>query len=328
MGDLLNTAAEKTWFSLAVAGAVWVIVLLVVASSPPLRQRVMPSFGSTWSAMAVRMLNLFVPLLFVLYLGWVGAVVGWSTRELRIHDFVFAGLGTGLASMVIIETIKRTIPVRTWYARHALRRWLRDRSEDVAGGNEKEAIVLATMTYEFIRGALGPTRQKEPTGRIRVDAWGDPFNLAAPQLVAQISAAVNDLARPAEPAAAQGEVPALVRRVAPTPVIAETPPSELSAATTDRPGAVQTRQVFALTKDAAPTELLMDQLQTFLAGRWRRRIQLAACILAALAASVGSLRGIYPFDQSVWTVVDCFFLGGSVAWLSRDLVAVVERARR
>lgn len=72
----------------------------------------------------------------------------------------------------------------------------------------------------------------------------------------------------------------------------------------------------------------VDMLQISLGQRWRRGIQWSAVVVSGILGVIGAFLLGEPVTAQVLLGVSALVLGGSFAWLARDLVAIVERARR
>jgi hypothetical protein len=71
----------------------------------------------------------------------------------------------------------------------------------------------------------------------------------------------------------------------------------------------------------------LDALQIFVGGRWRRSVQASAVLIATLAAVLIQLT--QPSSESRWLfILSAALISGPLAWIIRDITAVIERWRR
>jgi hypothetical protein len=72
----------------------------------------------------------------------------------------------------------------------------------------------------------------------------------------------------------------------------------------------------------------VDMMQISLGQRWRRGVQGSAAVVSGILGVIGAFLLHGSVTSEVLLGVVAFVLGGFFAWLVRDIVAIVERARR
>jgi len=210
----------------------------------------------------------------------------------QTRDMLWFALLCGLAAFAVIEVLKRVFALRGLYQLEVTRNWLGDHGEPHATDPR------AGATWELL-GAMRWRTQKRDVRRV--------FNLPTEQLTAQISAAVDRaLLEPSR-------YPALFTALAGAPITDTRDENDEGRAEYLRAQSVRAG---------------VDQLQIVLGESWRRNLQGAALWIAgAFGLLFGSASAVDDGAEARY-VLAAILLGGSIAWIVRDIVAVVERARR
>lgn len=245
---------------------------------------------------------------------------GWEMARFDFVSLFFFVAMTGATAMFLIEAAKGLLPARAVYQAIETRAWLDRRSRELGYDSTHpesmleryRAVVSKPVDYAFreLEEQFGARMVGKSQGRIStlgkvVPLMNSPFNLPAEQYVAQVGAVVDNLM-------IAGRSSDLVK--------VATFGSGGPAGATDGDAARQ-RSV------SAQLVLSLDELQTRLAAGWQYRVRLSA---ALISGCIGTLALALPNSTyiSTWYALASLVVGGPVAWLMRDLVAVVERARR
>jgi len=232
-------------------------------------------------------------------------VVGhWKDSGATMAGLLGFAAACGFCAMVVVEAIKRLLPLRSWFQRRHVAQFLVERS-----GAEKGFAAMGELVHE-LHLADGEPRVRESEHRDRdyfVElgrSWAtrrvvgragvaSVFNLPPEQLTGQIGQLVEVPLDEHPPAA-----PHLMRALA----------------TGDRP------------ETAVPVAI--DQLHVILIGRWRHYLQATTWWLSGAVGLVVAMTHVVPSVNSGTQVMAALVLGGFFAWLTRDIVAAVERLRR
>jgi hypothetical protein len=207
----------------------------------------------------------------------------------------------GFASYATIETLKRVVRVRGWYQLVQTKRWL-----DATGRRHAGFVRLLR--------ALGVRNRWDEALRV--------FNLPIEQLAAQISAAA-DVAL----AAPRRYRPLIESLAAPLPrELAEYLQSQQINGSAGKETSERERELaFQL---AQRMRIGIDRLQISLGERWRRAVQGAALWFAGGYAIALLHAGGLGGRSEPRYVLAGLLLGGPLAWVFRDIAALLERARR
>jgi hypothetical protein len=217
----------------------------------------------------------------------------------QVGDVLSFAFLCGLCSFATVEIVKRLTPIRALYHRSSIAAWFTTRSNAAA--------------FEQLRWALGlaeeDSRPDDGTKAGRPGFFGVSdeerrvFGLPAEQLIAQISSAADlVLLSDAEDKAE------LIEGLAGARIEASQAPEDL-------------------TRQAQQVRIGIDQLQITLATRWRRHLWGAAVALSGLYG-IGLVYASHARrgDQARH-VLAALLIGGLIAGVARDLLAIVERLR-
>lgn len=221
----------------------------------------------------------------------------------QVRDILWFSLMCGAASAATIEVLKRIFRLRGAYQRRQTIQWLQSRAPS------KEAFSEVSLE---LHSAMGTVRT---------------FNLPIEQLAAQIGAAA-DIAL-----SSPSRFPSLLACLADSSI----PSSLLNP---DRNGLdlplhteeddPQRRNFVSETRIefAQRVQSGVDQLQISVGERWRRYVQGTAVWLSgafgiALSSTATSQSAVQPRH-----ILAALIIGGPLAWILRDVAAVIERWRR
>jgi hypothetical protein len=204
----------------------------------------------------------------------------------------FASL-CGLSAFATIEILKRIFGLRGAFQERQTRNWLEQR------------YMTDGFAFHQLLHAIG-VAQPDDVRRV--------FNLATERLAAQISdAADRALAEP-------DDYGALLEAL--------TGKSADHGAPDDKPGGTEADQRRAEFLRSQRVRTGIDQLQISLGERWRLYVQGAALWISG-AYGIALIHASKVDDGAeARYVLAALLLGGMIAWIARDVVALVERARR
>jgi len=220
--------------------------------------------------------------------------------------------------MVLIETVKRLLPLRGAYNRRQVALWLGERAGDdgaAAMGQLVRAMDLVPAAPETDRD--DSSRVDRATGRRWQRVFfpgpgvGGAFNLPAEQLSAQVAAAAE---RASQESARYEEL-----ILALCPSLSRDDLRSMQRHRADR-GAGPDPAVDLPYRIASA----IDQLQIRLGGRWRHYLQITAW---SLTGPIALLLAVAEETPATFVLAALVF-GGFFAWLARDLSAIAERLRR
>jgi hypothetical protein len=198
------------------------------------------------------------------------------------------GLLCGATAFATMEILKRVFGLRGRYQQRQTRIWLR-----------------GSVAYDQLLDAMGADRASAQ----------HTFNLPMEQLAALVSAAADVALRSGR----HQQLVVSLSRLDPE----ENPSLYWGGDTGDSPEARDASAELAQRVRAG-----VDQLQISLGERWRRYVQSAVLWIAGAygIAFFGEGQGL-PGGEGQF-VLAAMILGGPVAWILKDLAAVIERARR
>jgi len=239
----------------------------------------------------------------------VGAIANW----VKAWAVPLAAIGT--VSMALLQTAKNIFPLRSWFQRGRLRRWLgvaaKSTNADVCTSKaETDLIVLATSGDEQafynlpIEDLCAQIRDAVPVILDYPHLHEDLFCCLASQ------ASADDIRRLLDP-----------------------PPPETflkrGEQSTDDEKRVIREYAAAKTRLAAQVRCSIDAIETSIGFRWKYSLQLASLVLSAIIGVVALHLGAGP-DRAYPTVGATIMIGllsGFLAPVARDLVAAIEKWR-
>lgn len=258
---------------------------------------------------------------------------GGNVRPIDTPKAVSITLLSGLCAMIAVETLKRLVPIRGAYNRRQTAKWL-DRRRDTGGaamGQLVRAMTLHPDVNRTVEVSVQPENKGDPINpnadmdQALGTSWASfaptgegvagAFNLPAEQLSAQLSGAIERAWRTPE------EFRALLRAMCP-----RLTDEDLSRLAERKSHSDRTDDASAYLAYDLPSAI--DQLQIHLAGRWRQYLQATSWWLAGAFGLVLAVANVVPETNPFTATLVALAFGGFVAWLSRDLAAVVERLRR
>ncbi len=248
-----------------------------------------------------------------------------DSASVSVVGFALVVLGVGLLSMTVIQTCKDLLPLRRYYQRARLRRWLADLA--------REAGDLSRAWPGKGQPPSADPAQAE-ADIIRLAAAGDAdafYDLPIEQMCGQMNAAVQQAIDHAD------RYPSLVaclgglvdpRDVA---LVLEPPPRVVGAreSLSDADRAAVDAFVDARSHYQHQVERGIDRIQIAVGFRWKWWLQLASYALSALLGLVVYLRyrGARSFGQAILVMLLVGVLGGFFGTFARDVAAAVQSLR-
>jgi hypothetical protein len=265
------------------------------------------------------------------------------------YKFLAAIAAVGTLSMAVIQTIKDMLPVRNWFQRFFVRRWLRNKAKlaskqwkawmEGAGRawfaqeqNRAEGIGGGPSAEQFSRE---PSAERAEEDLIKLATDGDGkalYELQIEQLCGQLNAAAQvALDRPRDHSDLMRCLASLADPVDVARVMF--PPLEAKLARTQLDAAGQQRYdsfVDARTRVTHQVQRAIDALQINAGFRWKFYLQLASILLSGIFA--GSGVAWFLHNRDLWDRISAALvvgiLGGFLAPVARDLVASVQQLRK
>lgn len=209
----------------------------------------------------------------------------------------------GGVSMALLQTAKDLLPLRQWFQRSFLRKWLEE------GGAEARAMA----------GVPAASAAKAEADLLRIAVDGDAaalYDLQIEQLCGQYTAAIQIVL---EFPAAHADLLAITASQANGADIALVlagPPSPPTQAFID-----------ARNRVTHQCQRAIDALQIRAGFRWKWLLQLASIVIGALLTWVAMLHQQPAITPGAVSVLVSAILAGFLAPVAKDLLAVLQKAR-
>jgi hypothetical protein len=254
-----------------------------------------------------------------------------SDRKVDLHSLLFTTVLCGVGAMVLIETVKRLLGVRSAFQLQLVRAdLLRLAHERTAEVSRRLAVDAEDQTSANARleGAVEYAIHEQvlvPMGLGRIDS---AFNLPVEQMVPQLADVLALASLRANPDA-HGVYAAELNQIAEvsgpdlTDLLFRSEVSDSRNSTRDyldRPDVSRAAE--------RVMSRFLEQLQIRVGNRWRHYVRASA---AWVSGSLGlAVAAWAPPDVLVSsaTPIAALLGGGFLAWFARDLTAAVERWRR
>jgi hypothetical protein len=243
--------------------------------------------------------------------------LGTITDWVKTWAVPLAAIGT--VSMALLQTAKNLLPLRSWFQRSRIRKWLNEAAEDsakstqvnvCASSAETDLIALATSGDEDafynlpIEDLCGQIRNAVPVIMDYPNLHSDVFHCLASE------ASARDVQRLTYP-----------------------PPPETffrrGDDSRDEEKVAIREYAAAKMRLAAQVRCSVDAIQTSIGFQWKYSLQLASLILSAIigviALNLGTGRD-HPLP-TIGATVMIGLLSGFLAPVARDLVAAIEKWR-
>lgn len=256
----------------------------------------------------------------------------------QLSTILTDALAAGIIALSLVEVMKRMTSIRGWFHRNEIESHLSSSSQryedapaadsgDIAWGQLKRAIGHVWLTSR----PNTKVSERLLSARDRRD-WRYFFDLPLEQLMGQLASAIeSSLNTPQE---FEELLNALVGEAAPMEVEVlvgpiRTPPGPKASA--EHEAGYETyvasfARAQAVVGDRVQRSL--DALQVVIGHRWRwflRATVMSICaVVALILVRVSGVNG----TQALAALITITVLGSVVAWIGRDVMAVVERWRR
>jgi hypothetical protein len=309
-----------------------------LATIPQSRDRYRRSLQKTPGNTNLRSVSVWLALIIVLYaVLFLASRGGFATRRDTVSLLIrgsWAVVGfaaaVGVASAGIIQVGKQMFGVRGIVQRTWVLRWIETRSTEEPlwkDWRERHPEISINVTVAALADAqrqLAPTElQKALLGGLSAHELQRVFDLPVEQLCAQIGAAA-DLAM-SEP---QDYAELLLALTGPAwlkEIDSLAPPANVVNGRIVRRRS-EDNTAYALVAQAARAGV--DMMQISLGQRWQRGVRWAAIYVSGLLGVAAAFLLHGSVVAQVLLVAAALILGGFFSWLTRDLVAIVERVRR
>jgi hypothetical protein len=251
-----------------------------------------------------------------------------STQDLTGFLLALAVIGT--ATMALIQAVKDVTPMRNWYQRWRLRRWL---AEGIDEARERHASLVAKSngapSTSGPADSLNLDDVEADLVRLAVDGDRDAlYDLAIEQLCGQVNAGLQLVIDYPTAHRALLLVAGSQANTEDLTVLLEADRTQFDPRNDD-PEQVRARQEFADARNQVSHQLqrAVDGFQIAASYRWKWILQLlsfaVSAILAAAALSLGSPAAQYRTATVVFTAI----LAGFLAPVARDLTAAIQKLR-
>jgi len=242
---------------------------------------------------------------------------GLTALESNLTSYVVAASAIGVTSMALIQTMKDQLPLRQWYQKMRLCRWI---TEGLPTADAVTAVV----------GKPTATQVEADMLTLALDGDGKAFySLDIDKLCGQLNAAAQSaLQTPKQHAgflavlASEADPNALALVLAGVPVDA----SGVVLPITD-PAAVA--YTGARTQVGQQIQRAIDALQLSITADWQVRLQEAALVLSILLAwgGVHASKSLQPGFSTFLFTIFTGVIAGFLAPVSRDLIAALQNLR-
>jgi len=247
-----------------------------------------------------------------------GLKSGLGNLESELTSYLVAASAIGVTSMALIQTLKDQLPLRKWYQRMRLRRWINE-------GLPSPAAIKA--------GVAPATAQDVEQDMLTLALDGDAkafYALEMDKLCGQLNAAAQSALQ--APAAHAGFLAVLASEADPAILTAV-----LGGVPVDANGVVlpiadpaMVAYTTARTQVGQQIQRAIDALQLAVSADWQVHLQQAALLLSILLAWGGAHAATSLKGGGVQVVAFTIFTGvlaGFLAPVSRDLIAALQNLR-
>lgn len=238
--------------------------------------------------------------------------------DAEIGNVLSLALAAGLITTAALELAKRLTPLRGWFQRREIRRYLSEDSRQTESHVARQ-LDRALGDAIFFRGE---SEWREDYYPPRAAFWAFRshdlryiYALPMEQLTAQIGGAV-ELALGSTDTASQYE--ALLTALA----------GEPATQLTKQGDGEDSGQAVLRNRVSHHVQRGLEALQIVVGHRWRWFVRGSAVVIATVVALLISAQADLGLYGSWPELVIIAVLGGLLSWFSRDVMAVVERWRR
>lgn len=247
-----------------------------------------------------------------------------DTAEKVSHEtyhFFTAAVVVGLLSMAIIQTFKDMLPVRRWFQRSWLLRWLDEKNDQV---RQRQNIPADSREAEKDLVQLAADGDYNSFYNLPIEQLCGQMNAAAqaaldfPRLHGVLLRYVGSQADPAD----------LDKLIGGPPEAARKPRSQLMEDKDSKAIEEIDNYVDVRNRVAHQIQRAIDALQVSTGQRWKLWIQILSMAISLIIALMGaSLFGDISGWRRAETIVAVALLGGFFAPIARDLIAGLQQLR-
>jgi hypothetical protein len=251
--------------------------------------------------------------------------------------------GIGALSMALLQTAKNLLPLRLWFQRHHVERWLAQRATQALAFARAAASSPAAPNTFAVTPASAAQAQ---TDLVHLATAGDSdalYSLPIEQLCGQINAATQVLLD--YPSLHWNLLRCLASEAQPSDLALINPPDPAAHAArkmllrkpavtlTDAEHNQVDDYIAARNRVSHQIQRAVDALQISVSFRWKFWMQLASILLSAALGVATLLIGNAYFDMHLTPARECALiiltaiLSGFLAPVARDLVAALEQIR-
>src|SRR5690242_6787041 len=255
--------------------------------------------------------------------------------------------GIGALSMALLQTAKNLLPLRLWFQRHHVERWLAQRATQALAFARAAAPESASPNTPTATPTLAPASVAQAkTDLVHLATAGDAdalYSLPIEQLCGQVNAATQVILD--YPSLHWNLLRCLASEAQPADLALINPPDPAAHAArkmllrkpavtlTDAEHNQVDDYVAARNRVSHQIQRAVDALQISVSFRWKFWMQLSSILLSAALGVATLLIGNAYFDMHLTPARECALiiltaiLSGFLAPVARDLVAALEQIR-
>jgi hypothetical protein len=218
-------------------------------------------------------------------------------------SYVMALSVIGGVTMALLQTVKDLFPVRQWFQRYALKKWMREGEAEARANLKNPAISaekaegdLLTLAVDGDAGALYDLQIEQLCGQFT----------AAIQIVLEFPDSHLDLLA----VTASKSSPDDIR------ILLQAPPNPPTSQFLD-----------ARTRVTHQCQRAIDAFQISTGFRWKWSLQLASFAVSAALAWIALGYGAPAVQRNAVSITTSAILAGFLAPVAKDLLAVLQKAR-
>jgi len=221
----------------------------------------------------------------------------------RWTSYVMALSLVGGVTMALLQTIKDLFPVRQWFQRYALRKWMLEGEVEARANLGNDAISakgaesdLLTLAVDGDASALYDLQIEQLCGQFT----------AAIQIVLEFPDSHLDLLAITASKSSRDDIRTIL----------QPPPSPPTPQFVD-----------ARTRVTHQCQRAIDAFQISTGFRWKWTLQLASFAVSAVLAAVALSHGTPAVQPNLFSITISAVLAGFLAPVAKDLLAVLQKAR-
>jgi hypothetical protein len=218
-------------------------------------------------------------------------------------SYVLALSIIGGVTMALLQTMKDLFPVRQWFQRYALQKWMNEGEAEARTKLKNTAISAVNAEADLLTLAVDG------------DA-GALYDLQIEQLCGQFTAAIQIVLEFPD---SHLDLLAITA--------SESSPDDIKTLMQPLPSPPTPQFVDARTRITHQCQRAIDAFQISVGFRWKWILQLASFALSALLAWIALYYGGSAVHPNVVSVTFSAVLAGFLAPVAKDLLAVLQKAR-